>query len=216
MKMSFGGIRLAGAAIVLAAFCVSQVEATVYTLIPGAFVPALSSGFPVGGSVINTSTHSFSAGVLSGTLISDVISGDASNPYGGLTFTYELNISSSSLQGASQLTVSSFDSFFTDVSYNNSGGGVVPSNFSRSSEGGTLGEVVRFSFFSPAVSGGEHSALLVVQTSATIYNVTEAGVIDGQTANVLTFAPLVVPEPTAAVLLLAGLGALAIARRRQA
>src|SRR5262249_35564919 len=157
---------------------------------PGAFVSANSSTYPTAGSIIASTTSPFSSGTFAGSLVSAVYTNDAANPYGGLTFTYLLNLSSSSVQSVSQVTVSAFDSFLTDISYNPGSGGVAPSNFSRSSDG----SVVRFSFFSPNVNPGTNSALVVVQTGSQAYSSTLAGIIDGTTVNVASYAPLVVPE----------------------
>jgi hypothetical protein len=72
--------------------------------------------------------------------------------------------------------------------------------------------VLRFNFVPTTVSPDLSSALIVVQTSALSWNNTTAGIIDGQTLNVGALAPLAVPEPAAATLLLAGL-ALVLGRK---
>jgi hypothetical protein len=197
-------------ATILAAF---SAHATIFTLGPGAFVGASSSSFPAGGAVVDSTSVPFSAGVLAGTLNSQAIAGDAANPYGGLTFTYQFTISTSSANGASQLSVSSFGSFFTDVSFNLSGAEVKPFTFSRSNEGGGSGDVIHFGF-SPTVFAGQESALLVVQTSAQSFSHTTVAIIDGTAANVDALAPIAVPEPGTVAMLLGGLGAIAWLRRR--
>ncbi len=212
MKTYFRLARTAilGAALVL--FSVSQLQAvTVYTLSPGAFVNALASPYPMGGSAVATMTSPFSSGVLSGTLTSQVISGDTGNPYSGLTFTYLLSLSAASTQPVSQITVSSFSSFLTDVSFNTNALGALPSNFSRSSDGA----VVRFSFFSPNILPGQATALLVVQTDSLNYSPTLAGIIDGTTVNVDALAPTAVPEPATCALICLALGILGALHRRR-
>ena len=211
MKTFFRFARSAifGAAVIL--YSVSQLQAvTVYTLNPGGFVTALTSPYPTGGITLASVSSPFSSGVLTGTLLSRAISGDPSNPYGGLTFTYLLSLSAASTQPASQISVSSFGSFLTDVSYNTNAPGVFPSNFSRSSDGA----VVRFSFFSPNVLPGQTTALLVVQTDAVNYSPTLAGIIDGTTVNVNALAPIAVPEPATCALMGLVLGILTVLRRR--
>ena len=55
--------------------------------------------------------------------------------------------------------------------------------------------------------------LLIIHTDSTVYQSSLAGVINSSTVNVATFAPLAVPEPTAAVLLLIGTLSLAVRRK---
>jgi hypothetical protein len=67
-----------------------------------------------------------------------------------------------------------------------------------------LGDIIRFVFedanANPTLVPGLNSALLVVRTDAQAYLSTIAGVINGSTANANTFAPVAIPEPSAAVL----------------
>ena len=184
-------------------------------LTPGGIqFPAVVGAGPVGGTTPTTATVPFTSPVFSGFLTSSVLSGDTSNPFpNGLTFTYQFRLDPSSPHAVSQFTVSSFDSYQTDISFNPTSGGIAPTVASRSSEGGASGQVVRWTFLNPAVSGGQYSALLVVQTDATLFVPTVAALIDGQSVNVASFAPTVVPEPgVLALLLLGGLGF--IARRK--
>jgi hypothetical protein len=194
------------------AACVATLSAhaTIYTLVPGGLIAAAPAMSPVGGLTLQTVNSPFNAGVLSGSLVSSVIQGDTSNPFpNGLTFTYLLSISPLSPDASSEMTVSSFGGFQTEASYNPSNGGVAPSNFSRS----TSSDVVRFHWLVNPIEPGQTSTLVVVQTDSTLYQPTMAGIIDGLTVNVASLAPLVVPEPAAAALVLTGLGLLAITRR---
>jgi hypothetical protein len=191
-------------AVLFACPFVSQVRAVL--LSPGGVLAATYEPDPVGGAAVATTSVPFSSGVLQGTLISSVIAGDVSNPFGGLTFTYQIAVSALSTDSASQISVSSFTSFLTDTSYNNAGiyaGTGVPDFMSRSSG---AGNVVRFTFLTSPIGAGSSSALLVVQTSAQFYTYTTAGVTDGQTVNVNSFAPTAVPEPASCALVLVGLG----------
>jgi hypothetical protein len=182
-----------------------------YVLAPGAFVTAQSSTYPTGGSALSTTTSPFNNGAISGTLVSKVITNDASNPYGGLTFTYQLSLNPGSPDSSSLMTVSSYDNFSTDVSFNNLGGEVNPSNFGRDSNGA----VVRFFFSNPNIGPNATGALVVVQTGALSFQSTMAGIIDGLTVNVSSLAPRTVPEPEMGACLLAGLGVLALRLRRR-
>ena len=203
-RFILGGVTL------MAALAALPVQATIYTLNPGGAISANPSGAPVGGVVLDSVTNNYSSGIMSGTLITRVVQGDTSNPYGGLDFEYQFNVNPGSTDTASQLTVTSFAGFMTDVSYNPASGGVAPTLFSRSSVGDTL----RFSFFTPDVAAGQTTDWIVVQTSASTFTAGVGAIIDGQATDVATLAPLPVPEPGTMALLISGLGAMAIVIRR--
>jgi hypothetical protein len=202
---------LLGATALSVALFAVPAQATIYTLAPGTSITANSSGAPVGGAIVGQVTDPYSSGIMSGTLTSTVISGDASNPYGGLDFVYQFTVAPGSTDTASQLTVSSFAGLQTDVSYNSSSGTIAPTLFSRSSSG----DVLRFSFFTPDVAAGQTTELLVVQTSAHTFVPGIGAIIDGQATDVGTLVPMVVPEPGTTALLVAGLGGMALALRRK-
>jgi hypothetical protein len=194
---------------------VSQVKAVF--LLPGGVLPAAFAPNPSNGTVVASESVPFSSGVLQGTLVSSVISGDTSNPFagaGGLTFTYQILVSSLSADSASQISVSSFASFQTSTSYNNTGsyaGTELPDYMSRSSG---AGNVVRFTFLTSPIGAGASSALLVIQTDALNWTYTTAGITDGQTVNVNSYAPLAVPEPASCALILMGLTVAGLRLRR--
>lgn len=163
--------------------------------------------------MLYTTNLPYSSATIAGTVTSSVYSGDPSNPYGGLTFTYSLTMSGppGTIDAVSELTAGGYGGFLTDVSYNLSAGEVAPSNFSRSS---APGDVLQF-FFSNngGIALGETSALIVVQTDAS--NFQEAGnggVIDSVPSNVGLLTP--VPEPAIGSLLGAALSLLFVFRRR--
>ena len=194
-------------------------HASIYTLGPGGNIPAASSTFPVGGIIEDTVVDPFVATVienglpitLNGSITSSVISGDSSNPYGGLTFTYQLMLNSSSTDSSSEVTIGSYGGFVTDVSYDATGSEILPSNFTRSASGN--GNTVRFLWSNDGGIGpGDTSALIVVQTAAHNFTSAQGGVIDSQTVNIATLAP--VPEPGTTSLLMVGLGAFYAFRRR--
>jgi hypothetical protein len=161
---------------------------------------------------------------IQGQIISTVYSGDVNNPWGGLTFTYQVFADSSSTEGVRRFTAGNFGGFQTDVSYDDVGGGydvlpaalpvssVAPQSVDRSGSGNVIG----FDFpllYSP-IQPGMNSALLVIQTDAMAWQPGLASVIDASAETVLSLAPIV-PEPTTAGLM--GLGAIALmaARRRR-
>jgi hypothetical protein len=187
-----------------------------YALAPGGSITAASSTFPIGGTTVASKSESFLSASLNGTVVSSVISGDTSNPFGGLTFTYLVTLNSASPDDLSELSVGSYGGFLTDVSYNNStGGGVAPNIFSRSLVLG--GNALQFSWTAAGLPPDETGALIVVQTSASNYGITFGGVIDDfpVTLDNLYAPSAVVPEVTGtAGLLAAGLGMVFILARR--
>jgi hypothetical protein len=181
------------------------------TLIP---VPSGSSP-AVGANVLFTGNSVFTAPDYSGNLVSSVLNNDTSNPFGlsALTFTYLISMDSSTLDPVSRFTISSFANYSTDASYTSTGTDIIPSSVNRSS---APGGVVRFSFDTAILGAGTTSALLVIQTDASSWAVTQAGLVDGvgTLANSLAPAPVAtVPEPNQIIIAGAGLLALLILRR---
>jgi len=183
-------------------------------------LPPSSSVFPLpvgigtsGGVVIASQTLAFSTSLYSGTLTSQVISGDTNNPHGGLTFTFLLSNDASSSSSLNRLTLNGFTSGFSvDASWFGSSPSVAPIAVDRNTTG-----VVGFSFNTilPGflrIAPGTSSTLLILQTNSTTYFNTLASVIDGRVTQVGSFAP--VPTPGVASLLGLG-GVLAVRRRRR-
>lgn len=175
---------------------------------------------PVGGAVIDTLATSFAVpGAFSGTLTVDVISGDTSNPLGGLTFVYTLeNDGVSGPNSIGRLSISDWNSFALDGSYQIPvpAGDVAPATIDRNPSG----DVVGFNFVPIAgdpASGflvpGTTSAALVIQTDAPAYvGGAFASMIDGGAITIDTFVP--VPEPSTVILLLTGLAGASVFARR--
>ena len=207
---------------VFAAFCsIIVAQAVPAPLGPGGFVFPPPPGVNPTGTLLATTTTPFLSASLNGTLISRVYSGDATSPLAGLTFTYQIILSPSSPNAVSQLSVSRFDSFLTDVSFFGGGATNVPPSFiSRSNEGGGVGDVMQFHFGPPGATEtlmpGNISSLLIVQTSSPNFQATTASIIDGVAVpNIASLAPLTIPEPGTAVLGIVGLVAFAFARRKK-
>jgi len=186
--------------------------ATADLLAPGGLIfPAPFQAEPVNGVLLASVTAPFASADLQGNVISEVYAGDLSNPWGGLTFTYQVTMGPNSPHAVSQFSVGYYGGFQTDVSYNNLVvNGVNPFAMTRSAG---MGDVVRFIFF-PGIDGGAFSSLMVVQTDALNYQDTIASVINASAATVASFAPTGVPEPALAALAVLG-GALLLGLRRQ-
>lgn len=225
MKRTTQNIRVLGVrgflAVVAALCSIIVAQAVPAPLGPGGFVFPPPPGVNPTGTLLASTTAPFLSATLNGTLISRVYSGDATSPLAGLTFTYQIILSPTSPNAVSQLTVSRFGSFLTDVSYfGDVATNVPPSFISRSNEGGGVGDVMQFHFGPPGVTEslfpGNTSSLLIVQTSAPNFQPTTASIIDGVAVpNIASLAPFTVPEPATAVLGVAGLVAFAIARRKK-
>ena len=183
-------------------------------IVPGQAAFANAEPDPLGGGVIQTTGPlPFVSATFSGTLTSSVIAGDATNPFGGLTFTYLLQNNVGNPEAIGRLTVNNFAGFLTDMSYQVPLVGLAPTLNDRSTG---AGDVVGFSFVGFPIgvgmlSPGQSSTLLVVQTNAPDWRQTTAAVIDGSVATVPSLAP--VPEPATLSLLV--LGGLALIRRRR-
>ena len=168
---------------------------------------------PVGGVVVaGPLLSTFAGAAFGGTLVSTVIAGDASNPLGGLTFTYQILGDSRSTNAIGRITIKDYTQWLTDASYQVPAAGLQPTLMDRS----IPGDVIGFSFIGQpigagALAPGAVSAVLVVQTNAPAFAPGLANVIDGSVAgNIPTFAP--VPEPVTLCLFAMG-GLLALRRR---
>jgi hypothetical protein len=200
-----------------AAFIAGSVLAGVASaavIAPGTVDYPTSVGAPPSGTIVASVLLPFTtdpSGQVTGTVLSQVVSGDANNPHGGLTFVYQVANQQSSSHAISRLTASSFGNFITDVSYV-IGAGVVPAFADR----GVSGDPVGFSFH-PAPLGqgailpGQFSTMLIVRTNAPSYTRGTTSAIDGEVAHVSGFAPI--PEP-AMLSVIAGAGLLMLRRRR--
>lgn len=158
--------------------------------------------------IADTGVVPFTAATFQGTLRSEVIAGDASNPFGGLTFLYQVS-NTLGPNDIERMTVNGYVGVLTDASYQIPTTNLAPTFATRDS-----GDVVGFAFF-PGLGGalppGSTSAWLIVQTNAQSFQPTSAAVIDGSTASpIASFAPgSGIPEPSS--LVLAGIGSLAMA-----
>lgn len=189
-------------------------------IVPGSvLIPAAAEPDPVGGVVVAAATVPFAVpGAFSGTLSSQVIAGDASNPLGGLTFVYQ--VSNDGVAGPNsigRLVLGGFTGFVTDASYEVPATGVAPGLIDRNVAGDTVGFTFIPTPFDP-LSGflvpGASSAWLVLQTDAPLYGPQLASIIDGGITSAASWGPTLIPEPTQGGLLAAvGLAGFVLSRR---
>lgn len=186
----------------------SSAQAASITMGGSIFMPA-GEADPVGGTVVASRAEPFSSPTFTGLLLTTVISGDATNPYGGLTFTYLVTNDLSSAHPLGRFTANGFDGWLTDASWQAPSVGTTPALINR-----PTADFLGFTFldgFGGLIAPGKSSALLVIQTDAPSYVDNFASVIDGFVATVPTYSPA--PEP--ATLALLTLGGLALAMRRR-
>lgn len=190
---------------------------------PGGFLnPPADEGKPSAGILLDQLVEPYLGADIEGTLVSTVYDLDDSNPFGGLTFTYQILTGPGGSAPVEQFTVGNFSGFQTDVSYSQNGGDafaiitpdVAPVYVGRSFDGNIIS--FDFSLFgNPGIMPGENSTLLVVQTDVSFYSPTVSSVINAGSSEVLSFAPIAVPEPSTFALLGIGSLALALVRRRR-
>jgi hypothetical protein len=158
----------------------------------------LVSGFSVGGGPTLTV----------GTLTTTVYKNDTSNPFGGLTFTYQIAVAPGSTP-VTNLTDTDFTNYLTDVSYQASSPNVAPTTVTR-----TTADAIGWRFQAAGngqVGAGSLSSVLVVQTNAPSFGSIAGNVLGGATATPASLGP--VPEPTSLAFL--GTSAVLLYRRRR-
>jgi hypothetical protein len=204
---------------------VSATASAAPLIVGGTAFPVAGEPDPVGGTapagfpdLIDVPFTGFG---FTGKLTSTIRQGTSSNP-NGWTFTYLLKNDASSSHVLHRFTVASFDStpaITTDVSYQTTSTGVIPTLADRSTAA-----VVGFSFADvipgvPQTQGnipaGGQSRLLVIETNATNAAESFASIINGTVATARTYAPVTqIPEPSTCILGALGLvGLVGFARR---
>ncbi len=191
-----------------------SVAASAAVITPGQTALSLNENHPVGGSVVTSSVQPFATANYTGLLTSKVISGDTSNAYGGLTFTYQLTNDVGSANAITRLTINGFTAYATNMSYKLGTGTTAPTINDRDSSGGVAG----FAFLGQPIgvgvlAAGTTSELLVIQTNATGYINRIANVSNGAVSQVNAIGPsgAITPEPTS----LAALGVVSLVLRRR-
>lgn len=182
---------------------------------PGQTAFAVNENNPVGGTVLQTVVTPFATANYTGNIVSKAIQGDTSNPFGGLTFTYQMTNDPGSANAITRFTVNGYQAYVTDMSYKLGTGLVAPSINDRDTSGGVVG----FGFLGAPIgvgvlAAGLNTELLVVQTNALDRTFVIANVSNGAVSAVNVLGPTggITPEP-ASLAALAGLS-LAFRRRR--
>ncbi len=190
-------------------------QATSVSLLEGGSATPALTAVTLPGTVVATETEAFTGTDYSGTLVSTVISGDATNLNGGLTFTYQVFNDAGSTGIIDVLQLPGFTGFLTDVGEQSSG--VTLFGIYRGSSAGDPIGVVDFRWPSAsAILPGGNSQLLVVQTDAAHWTDATGTLIDGSYVHTATYGPTAVPLPPAVLLGIPGLlGAVFIGRKRR-
>lgn len=177
----------------------------------GASLTMSSASVAPGAHVVAVNTFHFDTAFFSGQLLSKVWEGDASNPFGGLTFTFKLVNPANCATPIERFTLGGFAGTLTDVGY--SGPSVAPRTADRS----LSGDLISFNFVNrhekATLLPGQNSAWLVIRTDADCWNPSTLVLLNSQVQLADTFAPTSVPEPTTLALLAAGLLAAQWSRR---
>lgn len=182
-------------------------------IVPNTNVLAVAEPGPVGGTVVGSLATPFAAAGYSGTLTTEVISGDTSNPLGGLTFTYSITTDVNNTHNISRFAVNGFSGYQTDMSFAAGTGTIAPTLNDRDAGGNVVGyRFIGAPLGAGTIGAGATTNLMVVQTNATGFETQIAIVINGSVTAMNTLAPVVIPEPASATAVLALAG---LARRRR-
>lgn len=190
----------------------SQIQGTI--LLPGTTVVPVPMDL-VGGAMVDQLILPYVGADIQGTLTSSVFQNDPYNPLGGLTFAYQIAADVTSSAAISRFTVGNYGGFATDVAFSSSVGflpvELPPDLASRSV---VPGNIIRFDFLNAGLNGGQYSATMLVRTDSPLYAPSLASLINAGSAEVGSFAPIAVPEPSTLGLLTLGAAALLLRRRR--
>jgi hypothetical protein len=224
--------RLAGVAVAFAAtnvgFAVSSLnQAQASVLLPGqTLTPVPSETLPTG-TVSAYETQSFSASVIgegvvfTGTLYSEALNvGTALAPQ--YDFIYQLTDNAGSQDAIARLSLSSFETFTTDVGYAtaNVEAGVTGNTSPSDATSDVVGSVIGFDFDPPALAPGNTTYSLIIATDSNSYINGNGAITDDGAADALAVVPAYgfstppVPEPASAALIMA-CGGLIMSRRRR-
>jgi len=190
-------------------------QAWAIPMLPSQVASAAAEPDPLGGIVVAGTLVSPMTGIaFAGTLTSTVIAGDVSNPFGGLTFVYQVANDAGSVDAIGRVTITGYDGWLTDMSFDPSLG-LPPATMDRSFNGNVVG----YSFVGPPLGPtvllpGSTSAMLVVQTDAPAWTTSIGNIIDGSIASGPAYAPASQPVPEPAGVLLAISGLMLLMRRR--
>ena len=198
-------IKTLTAAVMGLTLSVATSQATFYNLpVPSGAVPTTASYTPSGTLVLEqgpqVSAYSQGSGTFSGTVTSWALSGDTSNPLGGLDFLYQIhNTGSTQVEG---LSLGGFDSIVLDVGYittavlpaatGSVAGTIIPADATRSLS------TIHWDYIGTSFTGGgTYGDILVVLTGMTGWEFANGSIQDTYSQNVQVLAA--VPEPTTMV-----------------
>jgi len=174
----------------------------------------LTPGGTVLASIVNASwdaKNALGSIVMSGTYSTWVYSDPGNTFCSGCQDLVDIvSNSAGSTDSIGRVTHAQFDAFLTDIGYT-PGAGIAPAiNVDRDSTGGVVG----FDFIAPNVLPGKSTDVLVVETNAQWYMPGVVAIIDSGPADVLSFAPAAIPEPSSLLLMGTALGVAVLLARR--